>query len=175
MTFGFIGMLLKLLRGEGQLGGRPEFVAVALDVSGDQGTFRSRIYPEYKAQRPPPPEDLFPQVERCLAILKDIGVPVIGSEGFEADDVVASIVERLEREKPELRVRIVSKDKDLKQLLRGEDAAKQVAPVELFDIHTDLKIGVEELKADLGLAPKQIIDYLALMGDTVDNVPMSAR
>ncbi len=171
MTFGFIGMLLKLLRGEGKLGGRPEFVAVALDVSGDQGTFRSRIYPDYKAQRPPPPEDLFPQVERCLAILKDIGVPVIGSEGFEADDVVASIVERLEREKPELRVRIVSKDKDLKQLLRGEDTAKHIAPVELFDIHTDLKIGVDELKADLGLTPKQIIDYLALMGDSVDNVP----
>ncbi|HEX8876794.1 MAG TPA: DNA polymerase I [Phycisphaerales bacterium] len=171
MTFGFIGMMLKLLRGEGKLGGRPEFVAVALDVSGDQGTFRSRIYPDYKAHRPPPPEDLFPQVERCLSILRDIGVPVIGSEGFEADDVVASIVERLEREKPELRVRIVSKDKDLKQLLRGEDAAKKVAPVELFDIHTDLKIGVEELKAELGLAPKQIIDYLALMGDTVDNVP----
>ena len=171
MTFGFIGMLLKLLRGDGQLGGRPEFVAVALDVSGDQGTFRSRIYPDYKAHRPPPPEDLFPQVERCLAILKDIGVPVIGSEGFEADDVVASIVERLGREKPDLRVRIVSKDKDLKQLLRGEDASKHVAPVELFDIHTDTKIGVEELKADLGLTPKQIIDYLALMGDNVDNVP----
>jgi DNA polymerase-1 len=164
-------MLLKLLRGEGKLGGRPEFVAVALDVSGDQGTFRSRIYPDYKAHRPPPPEDLFPQVERCLAILKDIGVPVIGSEGFEADDVVASIVERLGREKPDLRVRIVSKDKDLKQLLRGEDSAQKLAPVELFDIHTDLKIGVEELKTDLGLAPRQIIDYLALMGDTVDNVP----
>src|SRR5262249_53575126 len=52
MSFGFIGMLLKLLRGEGRLGGRPEFVALTLDVSGDRGTFRSELYPEYKANRP---------------------------------------------------------------------------------------------------------------------------
>ncbi len=163
MTFGFIGMLLKLLRGEGKLGGPPEYVAVALDVSGDRGTFRSQLYPEYKATRSPPPEDLFPQVDRALAILKEIGVPTIGAAEFEADDAIATIVEKVKREHSDLRVRIVSKDKDLKQLLGPN--------VELFDVHTDLKIGVEELKADMGLAPSQIIDYLTLMGDTVDNVP----
>ncbi|MBX3388964.1 MAG: DNA polymerase I [Phycisphaeraceae bacterium] len=163
MTFGFVGMLLKLLRGEGKLGGPPDYVAVALDVSGDKETFRSELYPEYKATRPPPPQDLLPQVERALAILRELGIPTVGAEGFEADDAIATIVSRLQREHPGLRVRIVSKDKDLKQLLASS--------VELYDVHTDLKIGVEELKAEMGLDPGQIIDYLALMGDTVDNVP----
>lgn len=163
MTFGFIGMLLKLLRGEGKLGGPPDYVAVALDVSGDKETFRSELYPEYKATRQPPPQDLFPQVDRALAILKELGIPTVGAAGFEADDAIATVVSRLRREHPDLRVRIVSKDKDLKQLL--------AASVELYDVHTDLKIGVEELRAEMGLDPAQIIDYLALMGDTVDNVP----
>ncbi|MBL8874462.1 MAG: DNA polymerase I [Phycisphaerae bacterium] len=163
MTFGFIGMMLKLLRGEGKLGGPPDYIAVALDISGDQETFRSELYPEYKATRSPPPQDLFPQVDRAIAILKELGIPTVGVAGFEADDAIATIVTQMRRDHPDLRIRIVSKDKDLKQLL--------AANVELFDVHTDLKIGVEELKADMGLAPSQIIDYLTLMGDTVDNVP----
>jgi DNA polymerase-1 len=100
MSFGFIGMLFKLLRGEGNLGGSPDYIAVTLDVSGDRGTFRSQIYPEYKAQRPEPPEDLFPQVERCLKMLESIGVPILGAEGFEADDVIATLVAKLRREAP---------------------------------------------------------------------------
>ena len=163
MTFGFIGMLLKLLRGEGKLGGPPDYIAVALDISGDKETFRSELYPEYKATRSPPPQDLFPQINRAIAILKELGIPTVGVAGFEADDAIATIVTHMRRDHPDLRIRIISKDKDLKQLL--------AANVELFDVHTDLKIGVEELKTDMGLDPSQIIDYLALMGDTVDNVP----
>jgi DNA polymerase-1 len=64
------------------LGGKPDYIAVTLDVSGDRGTFRSEIDPEYKANRPPPPEDLGPQVDRCLAILREIGVPIVGCEGI---------------------------------------------------------------------------------------------
>lgn len=164
MTFGFIGMMLKLLRGEGGLGGKPDYVAVALDVSGDRGTFRSTLYPDYKAHRPPPPEDLFPQVERCLEILRAMGVPLIGAEGFEADDVIATLVTRLRRERPDLIIRIISKDKDLKQLL-------EQGSVELFDVHTDMTIDAAALKAETGLEPRQVIDMLALMGDTADNVP----
>jgi DNA polymerase-1 len=178
MTFGFVGMLLKLLRADAKAtpnlarAGRPDFLAVALDVSGDRGTFRSQIYPEYKAQRPDPPEDLFPQVERCLAMLKAIGVPVLGAEGFEADDVMATLVTRLRAEQPDLRIRLVSKDKDLKQLLEsvprhdGTDAV-----VELFDVHTDAAFSAESLQTETGLRPSQVIDMLALMGDSVDNVP----
>ena len=68
MTFGFVGMLLKLLRGEGKAmaaaGGRPDYIAVTLDVSGDRGTFRSELYKEYKAHRPEMPEAMPPQIER---------------------------------------------------------------------------------------------------------------
>ena len=167
MTFGFIGMLLKLLRAEGKVGadgGKPDFVVVTLDVSGDRGTFRSELYPDYKAHRPPPPEDLEPQVDRCLTILKCMGVPIIGAPSFEADDIIATLITTLRVQHPDLRIRIISKDKDLKQLLVNDH-------VEIYDIHTDEVINQAALKADTGLEPAQIIDYLALMGDNVDNVP----
>lgn len=168
MTFGFVGMLLKLLKAEGTniaaSGGRPDFVAVALDVGGDKGTFRSQIYPEYKAHRDAPPEDLAPQVDRCLAMLRAIGVPIIASPGFEADDVMATLVERLKATHPDLKVRLVSKDKDLKQLLEGDR-------VQLFDVHTDTPFSQATLEADTGLRPEQVVDMLTLMGDASDNVP----
>jgi len=167
MTFGFVGLLLKLLRGEGakmtEWGGPPTHLAVALDVSGDRGTFRSTLYPAYKATRDAPPEDLAPQVERCLNILRAIGVPILGAEGFEADDVVATIADRLASDAG-TRVRVVSKDKDLKQLLAE-------AKLELYDAHTEQTITEHDLHADAGITPSQVIDMLALMGDTVDNVP----
>ncbi|MBQ72013.1 MAG: hypothetical protein CMJ67_03815, partial [Planctomycetaceae bacterium] len=87
MTYGFVDMLLKL-----QNVHHPKRLAVVLDVSGDRGTFRNQIYPEYKANRDAPPSELKPQVERCLSLLGQLGIPVYGSEGFEADDVIATIV-----------------------------------------------------------------------------------
>lgn len=169
LTFGFVGMLLKLLKGAGKMGGPAEYLAVALDVSGDTGTFRSQIDPAYKATRPPPPEDLPRQVERCLALLRAIGVPLIGVEGFEADDCIATIVEQLHHARPDASVRIVSKDKDLKQLM-SEDHGPGRGAVELYDVHTDEVIDAARLKDETGLAPRQVVDMLALMGDNVDNV-----
>lgn len=166
MTFGFVGMLLKLLRGEGKVDGTPDYVAVAIDVSGDRETFRSELFPAYKANRPPTPEDLPVQIERSLAILREIGVPVLGAEGFEADDVIATISDAYSTRHPDVRVRIVSKDKDLKQLL-----GSGTPPTEMYDIHTDELIDADALKAETGLEPAQVIDMLALMGDQVDNVP----
>lgn len=176
MTFGFVGMLLKLLAGEcGPMkaaGGPPDAVCVAIDVSDDRGTFRSEIYPEYKATRKPPPEDLFPQIDRCIAMLRDAGVPVVGAAGFEADDVIATLARRLRREHPDLLIRIISKDKDLKQLLEGGTTGGTPAPgVELFDIHTEQTFSAETLRLELGIAPTQVVDLLTLMGDTADNVP----
>jgi DNA polymerase-1 len=193
MTFGFIGMLLKLLRGESawmrRAGGKPDFVCVALDVGGDRGTFRSQLYPEYKATRKEPPEDLEPQVRRCLDVLSLLGIPVLGSEGFEADDVIATLGDQLNPTRQAgpggksdaLLIRVISKDKDLKQLLRGGtvgggapdtiDAATTGPGLELFDIHTDHVFSADSLKRETGLEPKQVIDMLALMGDTSDNVP----
>ncbi len=166
LTFGFVGMLLKLLREEGKVGqanAHADYVAVALDVSGDRGTFRSEIYPEYKATRPPPPDDLFPQVERCLSLLKAVGVPIIGKERYEADDVIATLATRLTEADPDLRIRIISKDKDLKQVLSDR--------VELYDIHKDELFDERTLRESLNIEPSQVIDLLALMGDTSDNVP----
>ena len=88
-TFGFVGMLLKLLRQY-----QPDYVAVALDVSGDRGTFRSQLYPEYKANREEPPESFKPQARRCIALLKELDIPVLGCEGFEADDLIATYARR---------------------------------------------------------------------------------
>jgi DNA polymerase I len=166
MTFGFVGMLLKLLRGGGRMGGPPDYVAVVIDVSGDRETFRSELYPAYKATRDPAPEDLMPQVERALTLLRAIGVPVIGAEGFEADDVIATLASTYSAQHPDVRVRIVSKDKDLKQLLGAG-----VPPTEMYDVHTDALITADTLREETGLGPAQVIDMLALMGDTVDNIP----
>tara|TARA_R110002073_G_scaffold147687_3_gene300716 strand:- start:35326 stop:38211 length:2886 start_codon:yes stop_codon:yes gene_type:complete len=169
MTYGFVGMLLKLLRNDGSHlkdDGAVSYLAVALDVGGDKGTFRSELYPEYKANRDEPPEDLRPQVDRALALLEEIGVPVIGCAGYEADDILATIATDFSSKHPDIRVRIISKDKDLKQLL-GEGAP----PTEMYDLHKDELITEADLMEELGLRPEQVIDLLTLMGDTADNIP----
>ena len=166
MTFGFTDMILKILRNH-----RPSHLAVVLDVSGDRGTFRSQMFPEYKANRDAPPSDLKPQVDRCLEVLEQLGVPTFGLEGVEADDVIATLVRRLRRDRPELEIRIISKDKDLQQLLDERTS--------LFDVHKDEMTGVAELEARTadpkrglgGITPAQVVDMLTLMGDTADNVP----
>lgn len=171
LTFGFVGMLLKLLRGQAGgarlVGERPDYVAVAIDVSGDLETIRSEIDANYKANRPPPPEDLPEQVRRCVSILEAIGVPVIGAERYEADDVIATLAKRLAGE---VNIRVVSKDKDLKQLLHPAGDGKRGA-FELYDIHHDDLITAENLRAEFGVTPAQWRDVLALAGDTVDNIP----
>jgi len=158
-TFGFVGMLLKILREE-----KPDYLAVVVDASGDRGTFRSEIYPDYKANRDEPPETFGPQVERCLSLLREIGVPVLGVERVEADDTIATIATRFKGEHPDLAIRIVSKDKDLQQLLES-------GRVELRDVHTAETIDENALMEKWGLTPVQVVDMLALAGDTVDNVP----
>lgn len=157
LTFGFVGMLLRLLREH-----RPDYLAVVIDASGDTETFRSKLDPQYKANRPPPPQDFEPQVRRCLSILAQLHVPVLAIEGVEADDVIATLVRRIRRSHPEMRIRIVSKDKDLGQLLDEQ--------TELFDVHTGESVGVEKLFESKGVRPQHVVDMLALMGDTVDNV-----
>ncbi len=158
-TFGFVGMLLKLLREK-----KPDYLAVAIDASGDRGTFRSQMYPEYKANRPPAPEDLPPQIQRCVSLLEAAHIPVLAVEEVEADDTIATLARRLVRDNDDLLVRIVSKDKDLTQLL-------EPGRIEMYDPYTDDLITAASLKETVGVEPEQIIDMLALMGDTVDNVP----
>lgn len=156
-TFGFVGMLLKLYREH-----HPDYIVMTIDVSGDRGTFRSELDSDYKATRDAPPEDLAPQTERIVEICELFGIPVLGVEGVEADDVIASVVERL-TDRDDVMIRIVSRDKDLQQLLGDR--------VEMFDIHKDEVFNVQALLDDKGITPEQVIDMLALMGDNVDNIP----
>jgi DNA polymerase-1 len=158
MTFGFTGMVLKLLREY-----KPDYVAVVIDVAGDRETFRSALYPEYKANRAPMPEMLPPQIDRCLRVLQQFHVPVLGEPGVEADDVIASLVRKLRKSHPELNIRILSRDKDLAQLMDGN--------VELFDIHTGEKVVPAKLFGIEGVEPKHVRDILTLVGDPVDNIP----
>jgi DNA polymerase-1 len=160
-TFAFVGMLLKLLRQN-----KPDYLAVVFDVAGDRETFRSELYPEYKATRPPAPQDLPPQIERCERILRALHIPVLGVAGVEADDVLATLATRITKDESgePLKIRLVSKDKDLQQLL---DEGR----VEMYDIHTDELFDVARLLDEKKITPTQVIDMLALMGDTVDNVP----
>ena len=158
MTFGFTGILLKLIRDYA-----PDYLAVVIDVSGDRESFRSELYPQYKANRSPTPEDFPGQVDRCLEILEAMRIPVFGEAGVEADDVIATIVRRLQIKHPELSIRVVSRDKDLAQLITDQ--------VELLDIYKDEAVLPEALFGTEGVEPGHVRDILALMGDTTDNVP----
>ncbi len=159
MVYGFVGMLLKLIAEQ-----CPTHLVLVVDASGDRGTFRSQIYPEYKAHRDPPPEDFGPQAERCMEFARLAGIPLYALEEVEADDVIATLVRKARRADPAMRIRIVSKDKDLSQLLDD-------GHISLFDPQSGQDIGPEQLFETKGVRPSQVVDMLALMGDSVDNVP----
>src|SRR5690606_9094466 len=142
---------------------KPDYVPVAIDGPGK--TFRDEIYAEYKATREATPQDLIVQIPRVLELIDAFGIPAVSHPGLEADDVIATIIQKVldNPEYADVHVRIVSRDKDLEQLL-GER-------VTMYDIHKDEEIDVETLKATKGITPEQVVDVLALMGDSVDNVP----
>jgi DNA polymerase-1 len=122
-------------------------------------------YAEYKGTRRGTPDDLTSQIDRIFEVIEGFGIPILGQSGLEADDVIATITQRIldDPAYSEVQIRIVTKDKDMEQLI-GER-------VSLFDIHTDTLLDVAALQANKGISPEQVIDVLALMGDTVDNVP----
>ena len=157
-VFGMTAMVLKLLT---QLD--PDFVIVAKDTPGK--TFRDDLFADYKGHRPAMPEDLAPQIPRVFELLEGFGFPIIGKDDLEADDVIATVVRNVLDDPAlgDIRIRILSKDKDLEQLLCDR--------VSLFDHTTDVEIDVAALLANKGISPRQVIDYLSLTGDTADNVP----
>lgn len=157
-VFAFAAMLLKFF-----LNYRPQYALMAIDSPGK--TFREEIYPEYKAHRPPPPPDLPAQEQRIFDMTRMFGIPIFALPGAEADDIIATVVQRVldDPALADVQIRIVSKDKDLEQLLGPR--------VSLFDIHTDTILDTHWLLKEKGLRPEQVIDALALMGDSVDNVP----
>ena len=151
---GVSSMLLKLLRER-----EPQGVVVAMDSK--EGSFRKAIFEGYKANRPPAPPDLQQQMHRVRSIVEAWGMHPIEASGFEADDVIATLV-RAARETGK-RVVIVSADKDLLQLV-GDD-------VVMYDTMRDKVFGPEETREKFGVEPSQVRDLLSLMGDSSDNVP----
>jgi DNA polymerase-1 len=153
-TYVFTQMLLQLAEQRG-----PDYLLMVTD-SGDEQVFRKAIDPNYKANREAPPDDFKPQEERILQLVKDAGVPMLSAEGFEADDLIATIVRRYAGLYD---FHLVSKDKDLRQLL-GDGVA-------MYDVQKDEDFDADAMEAKLGYRPEQAVDVQALMGDNVDNVP----
>jgi DNA polymerase-1 len=139
----------------------PEFFSVVLDPKGP--TFRHEEYPEYKANREKAPDDLHAQIPVVQEILEKLGVPILRRDRFEADDVIATLAKKCSAEKRQCF--ILSGDKDLLQLV--DDYVSMLKP----SAGNYEQIGYDEVVADKGIRPDQIIDYLALTGDTADNVP----
>ncbi len=160
-THVFCQTLLNLIRDR-----RPTYLAMAMDVS-DETVFRCDIYPAYKANREPPPEDLPPQTERIVSIVQALGVPIYRLSGFEADDLMATICARLAGRS--IDVVLVSKDKDLEQLLTERTPGG--GTVRLYDPGKEQVIDAAILLETKGYPPDQAVEVQTLAGDTVDNVP----
>src|SRR5690349_14488999 len=159
-VYGYTTMLWKLADGLSKADG-PTHMAVILDAS--EQTHRNQMYDQYKAHRPPPPEDLVPQFPLIRVATRAFSIPCIETEGLEADDIIACYV--TEARKAGWKVTIVSSDKDLMQLI-DEDAG-----IDMLDTMNDRRIGRNEVLEKFGVPPEKVGDVLALMGDSVDNVP----
>ncbi len=153
-VYGFTNMLMRLLRDN-----HADHLAVIFDAG--RRTFRNDFYPEYKAQRPPPPPELVPQFALVREATRAFNVPAIEMAGYEADDLIATYA-KLARERG-WHVTIVSSDKDLMQLVRDG--------VDLQDPLKNRPMGVEAVFEKFGVAPEKVVEVQALAGDAVDNVP----
>jgi DNA polymerase-1 len=153
-VLGVLNMLNKLLKEE-----NPELVAVVLDAPGR--TFRDELFEEYKAHRPPMPDDLRAQIEPLIEAIPALGLPLLRIEGVEADDVIGTLAERAAR--AGLEVVISTGDKDMAQLVNDR--------ITLVNTMFDTKLDRAGVKAKFDVMPEQIVDYLALVGDSSDNIP----
>ena len=153
-VYGVVNMLRSLLKRY-----KPSHMAVVFDAKGK--TFRSDIYDEYKAHRPPMPDDLRTQIEPLHAIVKAMGLPLLCVEGVEADDVIGTLAKQA-GDKGRFTL-ISTGDKDMAQLVNDH--------VMLINTMTDTLLDESGVIEKFGVKPNQIIDYLALMGDSSDNIP----
>lgn len=153
-VYGFINMLLKLMEGT-----QTDYIAVIFDAG--RQTFRNRLYSEYKAHRPPAPDDLIPQFPLVRQATQALGLPSIECPDFEADDIIATYA--CQARKAGMEVVIVSSDKDLMQLIGDQ--------VSMFDGMKQKRIGAPEVMEKFGVAPDRVRDVLSLIGDSSDNIP----
>ncbi|HKS19762.1 MAG TPA: DNA polymerase I [Bradyrhizobium sp.] len=157
-VLGFCNMLWKLLR-EMPEDNRPTHLAIVFDKS--EITFRNKLYPDYKAHRPPAPDDLIPQFPLIREAVRAFDLPCLEQVGFEADDLIATYT-RIARERGATAT-IVSSDKDLMQLVTD--------CVTMYDTMKDRRIGIPEVIEKFGVPPEKVVEVQALAGDSTDNVP----
>ena len=157
-VLGFCNMLWKLLR-DMPPDNRPTHLAIVFDKS--EVTFRNKLYPDYKAHRPPAPDDLIPQFALIRDAVRAFDLPCLEQIGYEADDLIATYVrEACERGAT---ATIVSSDKDLMQLVTD--------CVTMYDTMKDRRIGIAEVVEKFGVPPEKVVEVQALAGDSTDNVP----
>jgi 5'-3' exonuclease len=148
----FLGDLLERVR--------PEHIAVAFD-SGRVNSFRNRLYPAYKANRDPAPEELKRQFLQCQRVCEALGIAAFVNCEYEADDIIGTLATRARAEG--CKVVLVTRDKDLSQLVRPGD--------EYWDYLAEKRFGYERIADRFGVRPERMACFLALMGDAVDNIP----
>lgn len=148
----FLGDVLEQLR--------PELMAVAFDDNRPPACVRKSLYPDYKANRPPLPPELAEQFARCRAVTRALGISEVAHEAFEADDLIAAIAARVRAAGH--RVTILSRDKDLAQVLQPGDV--------LWDFPSGRRVTYDDVPHVYGVRAEQIADFLALTGDSVDNI-----
>lgn len=162
LVHGYWGAVLRLLAKH-----QPTHFAIVCDVGAP--TFRHELYPEYKANRGPMPEDMAKQMPLLEEVIRASGIPMLSEKGYEADDVMAAVAEVAYREGFE-QIFLVTKDKDLSQVVNDR--------IHLFHLESGadgVDFGPKEVFEKYGVQPSQIRDYLALMGDSSDNVPGVAK
>ncbi len=157
-VYGFSNMLFKLLQDLADTD-KPTHLAVIFDTA--RKTFRNDFYPEYKAHRPPAPEDLVPQFSLIRDAVRAFGLPSIEMDGYEADDLIATYARQASEKN--WQVTIVSSDKDLMQLVDDK--------TNMFDSMKNRRIGPDGVFEKFGVGPERVVDVQSLAGDSVDNVP----
>jgi DNA polymerase-1 len=157
-VLGFCNMLWKLLR-DMPPDNRPTHLAIVFDKS--EVTFRNKLYPDYKAHRPPAPDDLIPQFPLIREAVRAFDLPCLEQGGFEADDLIATYARQAGERGAT--TTIVSSDKDLMQLVTDH--------VTMYDTMKDRRIGIAEVIEKFGVPPAKVVEVQALIGDSVDNVP----
>lgn len=138
---------------------KPTHILIARDTK--EGSFRKEIYPEYKANRSEPPDELIPQFPLVDELIKVLRLPEIKTPNYEADDIIGSACVQWKRDFDE--ILIASGDKDLMQFVDG--------PIKMLDTMKEKTYGREDVKDKMGVYPEQIVDFLSLVGDTSDNIP----
>jgi DNA polymerase-1 len=159
---GFTTMLKKVLRRF-----PAPYMAMVFDAA--ERTFRNDLYVEYKAHRQPMPEELSKQIPYMKEISKAFRIPTFELDGFEADDIIATLARHAASQG--LEAVVVTADKDLMQIVTKKATDEKTPGVVLFDESKDRRVGIDEVVEKFGVGPERVVDILALMGDAVDNIP----